>query len=452
MMNVLLSIPDALSSSILTEWLTVKQIVRLDQAFLSHSARQQLLVLVRTPCSFDKIDLGLKSTTLISYCEWLARRSFSASTIVLPARTSHVLVAKLAQFAMTTCSTLTALQFHENPDQWESMRSVINAVIPHARNLMSLEIGKYNFSERFFWGLAQFCPHLHTLSMPDGGLMQNNMQVKPLHLPALRKLVLKNFNLRPEFFAVLAQATENLQELVISGSFFITELNSPFTHPWTHLVRLCVTDDMSEEVAVDILQTNHDLQFLIADSFERTLSDNILHCIAEHCRGLLEIDIQMSEASDAGMLDLMQNCQLLRFLSVTASETLGYDSSLAIATHGKNLVHINIEECFMENYELMDIVDGCPLLERFYFTAYEKLDDLYDPLFSLLRDRNIVVADEYTKEVAYRDDNCTNSDDTPEDDSIDSDDYRSENNYSPPDYDYYREQERDYDSDYYGPG
>lgn len=372
--DLLLSIPQALSLCVLAEWLELFEILDLDNAYCSKASRPKFLALLASP-DISYAYQPWPTINPIKYIEWLNRRSIHLSFIRLP----RELVPDVAtyrnlcnEFFTRSGAALRNMEFvdkliekkeiwddedDEGDDDGEAEEEFstvgiiqfhdILPILRHCPNLTELTLPKqFQSAEATVQDITAVCPHLSKLTLPSSALFTaptSEPSCADWDKPGVRCVSIPaEEGAATDFVLDFADAEPVLHTLGVWCPSAVRSVPVCCQLRTLHVAHARVSDDLVQM----LLPLNPHLKCLYLQCPDRSITDESLLCVAEHCRELTELYIRSSGISDVGIAAIVEQCTLLTTLNLDYSYKLSDEALIAIAKHGRNLHTLSIDNCF----------------------------------------------------------------------------------------------------------
>ncbi len=346
---------------ILTEWLDMPELCRLDSALCNNFLRKSYLELI---CSDGAICHGLyKSKYLFNkmnmpiywmYMVWITKRKLVVHYFFIPAydaEEKHKPMIKELNFKMAFLKKVTKLDFHKALKQFGCARP------PELSNIVLRNFSALNF------------PKLEQLSLYDleHAKTNNTTQKLKLDFSALKTLKIELSTL---YAYELAAVTENCTQLrEVSFNNLLINLNGTDLSKNTYAEYQKIVDPTINAMFLN----NPELHTI---NLRALATSSNIHAIANYCANLTNLCIDYCEVpSVAALQTLLQNCSKLCLLSAINLQILegekGFVHSFipAVCAHGQNLTSLDVSNSqdSLTDYSLvLVLLEKCSKLRDFY--------------------------------------------------------------------------------------
>ena len=389
-----MKLPDDMFKQELLPYLTVDDIVKLDNACMNHQYRPQLLEKIRGVISTGDKDKTMKA----SLFKWLGIRRIYLIKIVISASNFY-----LRQFGIYPSPSSIE---NDYVDQFRYTKHVVMRgsirddmaifIISHCPFLLSIVIGDYELpdpqaTDHTLQSIAEHCTGLQSLSLSyceeitDAGLIaisEHRPNLRSLkicycdqitdasiisistHFAGLQSLNLEDCKQITDASIIsISTHCNGLQSLHLGGCDQITDdsIISISTHcTGLHLFNLAVCHRITDDSIISISTHCTELQSLNLE-YCQLITDASIILISTHCKGLQSLHLgRCDQITDDSIISISENCTGLKKLNISYTE-ITEASLIAIAKNCTGLQFLRTIGC--------DVVSSKKL--RRYFTSYE---------------------------------------------------------------------------------
>jgi len=398
-MDHLLSVPDALGHRILSDFLTLKDVMALDRAYASHGLREQYLGVVRGSYEYDAVVLT-GHYYYHYFCCWLAKRMIFMTSMTI---TLELFYSRLPSYVDVYLRECFAALAH--------LRITLGKVNQqHAPYLLTLLSGSVNLRSltlpnglccdaSLLRDISAWCPQLNSLKLQTTQFSSSSSHA----MANMRFLMLGRLHLGNGIFPhALIAATPNLEHLTLDAILDGTVRYS--AGEWTKLKSICIVGDCANDsFLVPLISRNPTLESVQIRSMDMytdehmEVTNSTLHCIANHCLGLTELRLQCNGVTHLGVSDVVLKCTKLTRLSLQYTGQISNATLFAVTEHGHNLTHLDIELCTVNPSALLRVANGCESLQEIRFTTrnvfkmHKQHQIDFKTMMNAFRDKNVAV-------------------------------------------------------------
>lgn len=372
-MNILLSLPDELCRLVLFDWCFLKDIAKLDQAYLCRTSRIEFLAIASDNTRAFTHDLNeVKSQiTQRKIIEWLVSRSIRVKHLSIGNIESDV---KLVTDFFQGCGS-SLLEVKIQNTRYKINDDFLSSLLTqHCGNLQELSLTEsFSDSLNFLHMVSLRCPSICKLTLEDcvgysGALSEE------LCFSALRIFESRYTPLSSSFLANLAVGSPLLESISLEGTAFIIPTgfhaiadNCPLLHT-VALAGECVTD-LS---LLPLVKQCRNLHTIEITKVHRYFSNDSLRYIAQYCPLLTTFRLEnCCDVTTSGVKEVLTRCKALRKLSFGGCRGISVDHALiAIAELCPFLTHL----CVLCPYTyfgqgLTFVAPSCTYLQRVTLTT-----------------------------------------------------------------------------------
>ena len=364
MMKLMMKLPDDMCRQELLQYLTVIDIVNLDNACMNHKYRSQLL---------DKINgvilQGDKNKYMKdSLFKWLGMRRIYWIDMMIVASESYLDMKNryVDQFRYTK---------HLVMRGYEDIRDDMAIfIISHCPCLLSIIIGD-NFrptpkiTDHTLKSIAEHCTGLQSLSLrhcreiTDTGLIAISE-----HCPNLKSLKVENSSqITDTSIMSISTHCTGLQELDLEDCLRITDdsiisMSIHSTGLQSLHLKYC---DITDACMISISTHCTGLQSLHLQGSNEITDDSIIS-ISSHCTGLQSLHLQgINQITDDSIISISTHCTGLKSLHLQGSNQITDDSIIIISNHCPGLRSLNLYGCpLITDASIIPISEYCTVLQR----------------------------------------------------------------------------------------
>ena len=354
-MDALLAIPEEISRHILSVWLTLAELSRLDVAYCNHLSRLTFQGLIGEKlCSFSNALSG-RSRWLQSreQLNWLFKRSVAVKNLTLCAGESDTDAALMA-YLERGCggASLQSVELIQQHDRTSfSLVRTASIVSKYSAYVKELRFSYLmNLSGKVLRKFADGCPsieslHLDYCDFAEESDMVWSCVVSQSWYSTLVHLSVSHTSCTDEDVAIIVRACCQLQHLDISkcdvtdASVFEIAAHCP------HLTFISLNDtDVGDESVTVLAQSCVRLRE-VALGLNGRITDVTLQSLAMHCQALHSLDISECEnITDAGMDIIALYCPHLTVLDISESLGVTEVGALTVAESCKQLQMFRVHE------------------------------------------------------------------------------------------------------------
>lgn len=431
MAQCLLAIPEVLSRHVLTDWLALKSVVRLDSAVCSRKLRPSFLSLAYCECTVYELSRVYTAERCV---HWSTKRCARINGMWITGilASDEVLC---GQFLLFQGSSLRWLVLSDSARDW---RPVILTIANNCPNLWHLTIStdtgaiSTNGIETPSWDsclllLTQSCRQLMTLqltlpanaSLSTGGLADALRQCQNLQglclycpalvfpaeiaIPSLTYLNIAKGIVSEELLMTIASRCSQLQSMhmfkyaaasdaavraLLQGCPRLRAVDVENVRGVRHELRaelakrcnltwlqLDLWADVDEELALRVLEACPGLISLMC-RYSMWLTDDVLAACAQYCPLLECVElVECNTITTDGVLPLIQAGGRLRTFVAEWCPRLRSDALLAVAQHCSALQILRVSGDMVNDAAVMKVAQGCPQLTQVAFTYSGVSDD-----------------------------------------------------------------------------
>ena len=221
-MDILLSVPEELSLYVLFELFSLKDLARLDQAYLCHKTRAKLLALATNTYRALEHD----SNTLCSpkaqltFIRWLVSRNIRVKHLFIPVAIQSD--AKLMSDLFHLCGSSLRTVRLQNDAHLKEFCLLSELMIEHCSSLEELSLTEwFPDNSDFLRVVSLHCPHIHKLTFRNCFLYKGDKE-KDLNFSALCTFESSGASLSDSFLNAIAMCSPLLEELKLEKGYDIT--------------------------------------------------------------------------------------------------------------------------------------------------------------------------------------------------------------------------------------
>jgi hypothetical protein len=335
-MNVLVSLPDTHAFTVLTEWITLKDVIFLDTAFCSRNARNLWCALISSPhavfAAFENNQEHLDCT--VTFINWVVRRGVHLVFLKAPGKLD-VMPGLRKDFFETSGICLKRM----------NVTGALSNVL---------------------FDSAEFCTRIEALCVSDCR-----------YGDAEETSVLGCLAVEQALLCAVRASCETLQTLQFSSCRSFGEdtiiaaatLCSQLYHLDLHSTTLT---NAGLRTITQTCRLLHHINIGCCDE----LSDAGIIALAQHCPQLKQLDVSELDLTDAAMTALASSCHLLRVLTIGRNNNITDVSILAIAAGCPLLESLCIPLCGnITDDSITALARGCAHLHQLYLGSMPAVTD-----------------------------------------------------------------------------
>ena len=356
-MDVLLAITDEISRHILSVWLTLAELSRLDMAYCNRLSRLTFQGLIGEKlCSFSNALSG-RSRWLQSreQLNWLFKRSITVKNLTLCAGesdTDAVLTAYLERgCGGASLQSVELIQQHDRTSfSLVTTASIVSKYSAYVKDILCSYL--MNLSGKVLRIFADGCPSVESLHLDycdfaeeDGIIVNWSLIVSQSWPSTLAQLSVSHTSCTDEDVAIIVRACCQLQHLDISKCDVTDASVFEIAAHCSHLRFISVNDtDVGDESVTVLAQSCVRLREVVLGLNGR-ITDAALQSLAMHCQALNFLDISECEnITDAGMDIIALYCPRLTGLDISESLGVTEVGALLVAESCKQLQMFRVHE------------------------------------------------------------------------------------------------------------
>lgn len=396
-MKLLLNIPDLLFKIELLKYLSVFDIVALDNAILNHSYRSKIMAKLENAIINGSLDIIATNPML----KWMRLRRLYLTHIRFSSKicfteymdminSNQLVRAETINFEKN--SNVTDGIFTSIVQNCLDLKSVIindcnrmsdvsiASLSELAKNLQSLSLQDNYLSDESLMSVAKNCNKLLKLSLIDCSLISDKsmiavseychaLQTLFLHdcdaitdygllaiassCPELRHVHFKLPPLGDRVVAVIAKTCRNLQTFNVNNSKNITDKSI------SYLSSKCRD--------VNVLNLRECTK----------ISDASILSVSRHCAGLQLLDVSNCwSITDASIISISEQCQMLYFLNLSGCNNITDASILSLSRNCNRLKSLEVSYCRKITDEgILSLIERCGQLQSLDIRSCKKLTD-----------------------------------------------------------------------------
>lgn len=373
-MDILLSVPEELSLCVLSEWFSLKDLARLDQAYLCHKTRAKLLALATNTYRALEHD----SNTLCSpkaqltFIRWLVSRNIRVKHLFIPVAIQSDV--KLMSDLFHLCGSSLRTVRLQNDAHLKEFSLLSELMIEHCGSLEELSVTEFPDNLDFLRVVSLHCPHIRKLTFRNCFHYKGDKE-KDLNFSVLRTFESSGASLSDNFLNALAMCSPLLEELKLEKGYDITPRGLQSIAERCSLLH---TVSLSGATATDahlhpIVRLCKNLRTVnITNGYWDEFSELSLIRIAHYCPLLttLRLDNCCGATTD-DIKDVLEHCKELRVLTILSCTDVNIEATLhSIARFCPLLTHLNMQ-CRCMNYDecLRAVARSCPNLQEVTLTS-----------------------------------------------------------------------------------
>jgi hypothetical protein len=394
-----------LFSGLVSDWLTIQEVARVDSACCEREVRIKFLWAIHFNC-FPIVVPTPKEGYSNDYLRWAVIRNLPLKNLVLPNFVHKVEVPKvLSQSKFNALTHLDASQASELTD------SLLCHFIDNCKLLKELDIGSENYtskiSDQSLVRLGESSLRLTKLTITQNKFISDEAfeSFCTGGAACLKELCLLSCtSLGDPCILAVAQSCPDLSVLHISNNHKVSRIGlseilkhcaklsdlssmgcshliptvcvrGAAARPLTHLTRLAITNSSAATDASLVLffrqcpnLTSLDLQN------NQSISDVCARSIATHLKYLVVLNIDACyKISNFGMAQIVRECHMMQRLYLHACNATD-DIIVLIAESCKNLTHLSVSWCRMiTDPSVIALSGGCPFLQELSLNGCERI-------------------------------------------------------------------------------
>lgn len=260
-------------------------------------------------------------------------------------------------FTLIECSPkLSSFQMSYSEDLGPSGITTLLTLLRQRKQLSFLKLERFFFSVDHFFLLLYCLNALHTLDLgvavfPDDQVLQSLSLPWPQHLPHLTYLDLSNSRGLTDSIAMgLIGCSEKLKVLRISHCSLLTDntLHCLADHCF-YLQEMNISQCVLSSVALEhVVKNCHNLRALAVFQLggQDSVTNTVLSLLGEHCHGLTSLNISYAKHDlRQGLLDLIAGCCGLKILDLLGCSGIDDSVLIALALHCPRITSLDIAYC-----------------------------------------------------------------------------------------------------------
>lgn len=354
-MEALLNVSDCFCKEILTTWLTLVDIAKLDSAFCSHKCRPVFLQeMASEPAVYGGYPMDARNSDKIElFTQWIAAREIFVKELFTDS--SLVLTSKYYEYGGQELRKL-YLTHHYEPGLVD-LEQALDIIARNCAKLKELGILSLNgFDSGHFVALSRL-HHLQHLNINDTIILDPDaLQQALTKWSDLRTLEAALCDLLDADLVQLAECCPKLQRLHVTRCDGLTDtaICAVATH-CHHLTELDiqgtnVTDVTVREIALNCAH----LQVLLAGECMEISDDSIL-LLSQRCSQLHTLDVRRSYTSDVSLHSLAAHNAQLRYLDISECADISEEGIITLATRCTLLesLHLSADQVTLQTLQLL---------------------------------------------------------------------------------------------------
>lgn len=350
-MNMLLRFPESLAISMLTNWLHLTDVVKVDSAHCNHTSRAKFLSLayreetVYKNVSYHQGDTDTYFDTVVRRLNWLHFKGAVLSELNLLQITAYEVEVHhtCLQVLQRAGPALLRINLNGMCASSENMTELIAAVGEHCPNITVVGINSCSLGDGQLGPLLRHCKHIVNLYIrhvksslaPFAGEICANLKTLEIVWTAITDVD----------FITFIDACSALTSFSVDGCRQLTDagvIHMIHHCPQLQHIRLGGEMGLSSDVIVQLAINCRNLTALRTYS---AYNDETLQTLAQYCPQLTSLIVDLCEGiTDTSVVMLAENCTRLHTLHLTGANIT--DASLfALADLCPELVTLNLRDC-----------------------------------------------------------------------------------------------------------
>jgi len=346
MMEWMMKLPDDIFRQELLPYLTVDDIVNLDNACMNHKYRSQLMDKIRCVILLGDKDQSLNA----SLFKWLGMRRIYLKIMMIVVSDFYSFLSNIENYYV---------------DQFRYIQHVVMRgpiiddmaifIISHCPCLLSIDIGDYSrrapqVTDNTLQSIADHCTGLQSLELKSCHVITDTGLITiSIHCHDLQSLDVMGCNLITDA-SIISISTHytGLQSLNLIWSSQITDASiisiSTYCTGLQSLNLFCC-HQITDASIISISTYCTGLQSLNLGGCRQITDDSIIS-ISTHCTGLQSLDLfRCDHVTDASIISISENCTGLKDIDVSYTNTITDASFIAIAKNCTGLQSLNTYGC-----------------------------------------------------------------------------------------------------------
>jgi len=332
----LFNLPISLSCNILSHWLSIRQVAKLDSACCSNESRPTLLKILSSREFAHHLQISISQSIELSWC---MMKNIGASSIKIDAVLR--VGTNISNYFLDWGKYIREVYFTADAS------GDLYLIPMHCRNLLSVSCHSKQM-ELIFHDILFFNPTLRVVAVHS----VYPCSLKDIHLPQLRKLEFTNF---------LFLGKESCQEMA--------QLCDSLTH-----LNLSRADLESPELVLEFTSQNKCLNSLDFSCSE--VNSTLLSTIAQQCPRIVNLSLYncVNTIDDAAILHIAQHMTNLRTLDIRGCSELREVSLVHLTQHCAARLDALFFYCsFQSLFTIAALLQACTNLHTLGLEAYDEV-------------------------------------------------------------------------------
>jgi hypothetical protein len=369
-MKLLLNIPDLVFKIEFLKYLSVFDIVALDNATLNHSYRSKIM----DKLSYSTINgsLDIISTNLM--LKWMRLRRLYLTHIRFSSKISFTEYMNMINSKQLVRAE--AIKFERNSNVTDG---IFTSIVQNCLDLRSVTINDCDrMSDVSILSMSELAKNLQSLYLRDNYLSDESLISVAKNCIKLLKLSLIDCpSISDKSMLTVAEYCHALQTLCVHKCDAITDKGLlAIASSCPELQHVHVKLPLGDRVVAAIAKTCRSLQsFNVSNS--NNITDKSISYLSSRCRGVTVLNLRdCTKISDASILQVSRHCAVLQSLDVSNCWSITDASIISIAEQCQRLLFLNLSGCNnITDASILSLSRNCNRLKSLDVSYCRKITD-----------------------------------------------------------------------------